>query len=486
MTNKTKTQYYYSIDDILDVKSVALVYSGILEKSKIPQYAVGVGMFENELKIDANEDGIIETVIEGMPGYEDFKFNNILILDESSSVRAFVSLSTIDVSEMGVKKITVVFEYDVKAGAKTLSMSLDYSSHISDDIHAHKHLLSKGRRGDRFALTKADVSRHETSLRNPYYASMTAFLDPYTREGYLKYSGNLYVKNGSSVSMVQGNSFFVGHGEPKGFVAVDGEQAVVCQWNNSITLGKQMLEDGGYGQSVSVDMHGMTIDGVSASLMLMTRGGGREARLYSPGDVWNYGSLDDAPYIPVKGNTKLIPDFVTGAPMLYSLDKNGYIDWEYSSESLRRTLESTLVGADGQPGVLIAATEGLSIYDDGGTPVLCADMSISNRPFSNRFKAEGFDKVMPVSARAVLLRKTGTGQIRTWMLAELIRSDEARDEYRWATADFGREGQSQSFFPSIYKLARRRETTPYTQLAFGLSYKGLLYSCPRNNIITSI
>ena len=187
----------------------------------------------------------------------------------------------------------------------------------------------------------------------------------------------------------------------------------------------------------------------------------------------------------VKTGTVLIADAVTGTPMLYTMSSEGRIDWSESSTSLRRTLDSTMLGSDDQPGALVAATEGLAIYDCDGTPMLCSGQSVSNPPYSNRFLAQGYDKAVAISDGAVLLRKEGGGAVKAWSMAELV-GDAATGRCRWELSDFGREGDSQCFYPAIYKVSRRKETTPYSTIAFGLSYKGLLYTHPYNQVITSL
>lgn len=483
------TKYYYSADDVLDVKSVALIYSGRrLDETMIPQYAAGVGMFDKELRIDADEDGIISSVIDGMPDYDSFKFNNILVLDDSYAAKAFVELnSTIQVAEMGIKKITVVFEYDVKTGARSLSLSLNYAPHIGDEANAHKKLLSKGRRGERCALVKSDVSGAEPSERSPYYASLDAFADRFVKEGYLKYSGDLYYKDGSSISCIRGNSFAI-HGEPKGFVEVGGEPAVACvdatdPMGPVLYIHKQSLQDGSPGAFVSASLGGMSVVGVSRSLIAVRCGS--QVRLYDPEYIWNNHSLSDDHPLTVKNGTTLIADAVTGDPMLYTLSSGNRIDWGASSSSLRRILDSTMLGSDDQPGALTSATEGLAVYNCDGTPMLCSGQAISNPPYSNRFLASGYDKAVPMSAGAVFLRKADNNDVKTWVLAELV-ADSTNGRHRWELTDFGRDGGSQCFYPAIYKVARRKETTPYSSIAFGFSYNGLLYTCPNNNTMTSL
>lgn len=472
------TKYYYTADDVLDVKSVALIYSGRQLKSEdIPQYAIGVGMFEKELKIEAGDDGAISSDISGIPDYDSFKFNNILILDDSYAPKAFVELnSTIHVAEMGIRVVTVVFEYDVKTDTRVLSLSLDYSPHIGDEANAHKRLLTKGRRGERCALTKGDVVGLTRPSRNPYYASLDAFSDPFVKEGYLKYSGDLYFKDGNTMSVIEGNSFYVGVAEPIGFVEVGGEQAVACVGDGRLVIRKQS------GDSVFFELEGLTVEGVSLSLMAFRNALDPKVRLYSPEDIWN-GRTGDT--WEVKKGTVLIADAVTGAPMLYTMSSERNIDWEASSESLRRILDSTMFGSGDLPGTLVAATEGLVIYDCDGTPMLCSGQSISNPPYSNRFLAQGYDKAVAVSGGAVLLRKEGGGAVKIWSMAELVE-DAATGRHRWELSDFGKEGASQCFYPAIYKVSRRKETTPYSSIAFGLSYKGLLYTLPHNQIITSL
>lgn len=479
------TKYYYSADDVLDVNSVALVYSGLLEPASIPQYAVGVGMFEKELRIDADEDGGISVSLEGMTGYEDFKFNHILVLDDTSSVKAFITLdSTIYVAELGIKRITVVFEYDVKTEMRSLILSLNYAPHIGDNAHAHKKLLSKGRRGERCALTKSDVVMSEASSRNPYYASLDAFSDPFVKEGFLKYSGDLYCKEGADILAVRGNSFYVGSEKPIGFVEVNGEQTAVCTDGGMLYLHKQTLLDGSQGDTVGVPLTNMSVVGVACNLIAIRKAYELEVRLYPPEYIWNGHNLEDTPPISVKDGTFLITDIVTGDAMLYTLSSGNRIDWEASSDSLRRILESTMLGADDQPGILVSATEGLAIYDCNGTPMLCSGQSISNLPYSNRFLASGYDKAVAISDGAVLLRKADDEAVKTWMMAELSADENGR--YRWVLTDFGRDEGSQCFYPAIYKVARRKETTPYSSIAFGLSFKGLLYTHPYNNIINSL
>ena len=477
------TKYYYSADDVLEARSVALIYSGILDEARMPEYVVGVGMFEKELKIDADEDGVISSDIDGMPGYDSFKFNHILVLDDSCAAKAFVRLdSTIHVAEMGIKKITVVFEYDVKTEARSLSMSLDYSPHIGDEAHAHKKLLSRGRRGERCALTKGDVEDAGRTQRSPYYASLDAFSDPYVKEGYLKYSGELYCKKGQVMSVVQGNSFHVGAGTPMGFVEVNGEQVAAYESGGRLCFCKQTLSDGTPGDYANTTVPATAVVGISHNLIAVHKELETVVRLYSAEDLWN-GRAND--YLEVKEGTVLVADAVTGTPMLYTMSSEGRIDWSESSTSLRRTLDSTMLGSDDQPGALVAATEGLVIYDYDGTPMLCSGQSVSNPPYSNRFLAQGYDKAVAISDGAVLLRKEGDGAVKAWSMAELV-GDDATGRCRWELSDFGREGDFQCFYPAIYKVSRRKETTPYSTIAFGLSYKGLLYTRPYNQVITSL
>lgn len=480
------TQYYYSIDSVVNVQSIALVYTPkLLKKELVPQYAIGVNMFEVEVGVDADENGILSIVLEGREDYERLKFNHILILDDSHAAKAFVRLdSTINVAEMGIKKITVVFEYDIKTSFRSLSLTLDYSAHASDDAHAHKHLLGRGRRGRKIALEKEDVRGIglSTCERQPYYASTESFSDKFVREGLMKHSGTLYFKNGDSMFMVEGNSFYVGNDTIHGFAEVDGRQAVVCSDGAYVSVCKEM-EGGTPGESVYMPLAGMSVVWTSATHMVLRDPSENFFRLYAFEDVWREPSSPR--YLAIRTDTQFISDAVTGAPMYYRLSPAGHIDWSVSSSSLRAMLDSTIIGADALPGNLSYVTDGLAIYMDKGAPTLCSSQTVSTPPYYNRFVAVGYDMAVPISSGAVLLRETSENDTKAWVMAELV-PDEDSDSYKWELTDFGRDDGRQSFFPSIYKVAKANTTTPYSSILFGLEYKGLLYGRPYNGVIKSL
>lgn len=495
------TQYYYSIDDVLNVKSIALVYSEFdLRKDDIPNLAIGVGCFECEAKVDADPEGSLTLDLSTVEDYENFKINYVVILDEIGAVTAFVRLlSTIKPADFSMKKITILFEYDVVTHTATMSLVPDYSRHISDNNSVHKHLLKMGRRRERIAMTKADVMGAK-SYRNPYFANLVQFAGAKVGEGMLKYSGDLYYKDGEGIHKLCGNGFKLCGNTPVAFTEVNGEQTLVSISESRIFLSVAGEEpstvilgapaDGSVEKTVvspSVLKY-VALDGITFSAPLFGEAEG-PLYLYATADLMSYADGGDTPIgIPMSPATLFMYDAVTNEPYYYRLTSGGGFDWKHSSHSLQKKLNTTLYGSDASFGELVAVTDGLSIFKKkDGSFVLCSGQDIYGGGHSGTFVPSSIDMAVALSGSAVLLRQVSDSSEHAWLMAELISKQiGGQDTFIWSLTNFGNEGDEGCYYPSIYKVARRRATTPYSNMDMGLSYKGLRYAYTEEGDLISL
>jgi hypothetical protein len=463
------TQYYYSIDSLLDCKRVALVYSPYFNKAKMSEYVIGRGMFDYETVIVANEDGILESDIIDIPGYDDFMFNTILVLNETSDIVAFVRMdSPIKPSLYSTKKITVTFEYDVETHFKGgLVLTMDYHSHISNEAEAHKQLLSVNDRGDKVAMCKDDIYFVETA-RNPYYADLSEFAA--ASDGLLKYSGNLFYKSGGATYRLDGNAFRYSGNNPLGFVTLDGDvQALVYHDGGKIWVS---LESG----DQAVLMSGVRRDQVEAVLVDCIIVNGNSENYPAPGrNMYRVSDLYGGEVIPLPLDASLryVADAVTSRSMFYYLTSGYRINLETMSHELRRIMDGVMIDNEEQPGELVSATDGLLVYKVQGGFLLCSCQAITNGgAFTDRFLCD-CDSVCVLSNSAVLLIKTSEDGSEAWQMAELVNEG---NDFRWEVTYFGQRNGMYALFPAMYRIARRRSSTPKTLMATGLSYRGLQYA----------
>jgi len=464
------TQYYYSIDSLFDCKRVALIYSPyLLQKENMPGYVVGQGMFAYETVITADENGVLSTDIIDVPDYDDFEFNNVLVLNETNNTVAFIRMdSPIKPAKYGTRKITVTFEYDVETYFKGgLVLTLDYHSHIGNERNVHKHLLSSEYRGDKVAMCKDDIYFIETD-RNPYYAGLQEFAA--ASEGMMKYAGDLFYKHGGTTYKLGGNAFTYEGDDILGFVTLEGGVQALSYYYDGKVWAKTEDPD------PAVLLSGIRRDKIEAVLddAVIIHGDGNS--FPAPGrNMYRVVDLQagDMEPLPIADTIKYVTDAVTSRSMFYCVKDGNSINLEATSPELKRILEGLLIDSEEQPGELVAATDGLVVYRMSKGFLLCSCQSVVNGgDYPDRFLCE-CDDVCVLSNRAVLLIKKVHGtETEVWQVAELVNEG---NEFRWDVSYFGQRSPSGCLFPSIYKIARRRTSTPMTDVAAHVSYKGLRY-----------
>ena len=465
------TQYYYSIDCLFNPRRVALVYSPyMLHRDRMLEYTVGQGVFDYEAVIVANEEGVLTIRTSTIPDYDEFKFNTVLVLNEMYDTVAFVRLdSTIMPSKYNTERITVSFEYNVETFVKTgLVLTMDYHSHIANESVVHKHLLSANGSAGKMALCKDDIYFVVTD-RNPYYASLDEFSA--ATDGMLKYSGCLYYKKGGTTYRLDGNAFTC-QGEPIGFVTLPSSSQALVYYNGGCL--NTVTTDGSVNELIS----GVLREQIEAVLddCVIISGDSNG----SPGEGRNIYRIADllagtvAP-MPVDAGLRYVSDAVTARSLYYRVKKGGKIDPRAISQELKRILDGVLIDNEEHPGALVAATEGLVVYQTSKGFLLCSCQSITNGGAPDRFLCE-CDSVCVLSNSAVLLMKTvreGSKVTEVWQMAELVNEG---NDFSWVVTYFGYRNESGCLFPAIYKIARNRSATPLSDIMPGLSYKGMQYA----------
>jgi hypothetical protein len=177
--------------------------------------------------------------------------------------------------------------------------------------------------------------------------------------------------------------------------------------------------------------------------------------------------------LPLAPGLKCISDAVSSQSMFYYLSSGFRIDLETISQGLRRIMDGVLIDNEEQPGELVAATDGLLVYKTGRGFLLCSCQAITNGgAFTDRFLCD-CDSVCVLSNSAVLLIKADGMGAEAWQMAELVNEG---NDFRWEVTYFGQRNNEWALFPAMYRIARRRSSTPKSIMATGLSYKGLKYA----------
>jgi hypothetical protein len=460
------SEYYYSLETILQCKNIRLVRSHIkLVREDIPEYTLGDEIFSyirEPQKIFWEEKKFVFDFSDAeiKAGY--LNFNYILyVAEDNDSILGFVKLDEeITGDKFYIRRINVIFINDTEdLGNKEVEISLDYSTHEKNTSKVHKYLQQIAHKRDIDEFPMRD---------NPFFSN---YLNKYKVDiANFKYSGRLVTGDRTFI----GNAFQIPSGYTvKGFINYKGAQALVTYRGSTVKL---VFEDDSI---IDLNIGGSLIE-ISDDFFLCNSSNGKFDIYYLNDNINTRRRTVNLPTFTTIDNIHkyllYIKDDISREIYFYRYLTNSNtidptdneLDFDRSSTKFKELFESVYSGKKLKAEIKNITT-GLIVYDIDDYTVLSYPMKPLNENTEKLDNLDQYVQLIPkLNSKTLVSNKLLFGQRGSnWYIYELQLINE---RYEWVRLDLG----TTRFLKNIFYLGKCTWTNPFIELTT-YTYDGICY-----------